>query len=69
MLAKISAWIDKISAFLAARKGLLPLLGLLFILVNFIFQFFPATFYSQTDFFLHLGLLLAIIGFMLNWAL
>jgi hypothetical protein len=30
---------------------------------------FPTGFFSQTNFFLHLGLIIAILGQMLAWAL
>ena len=33
--------VDILSEFLAHRKGLLPLLGILLILVNYILQFLP----------------------------
>jgi len=69
MLRKLSSLIDKLSGFFAAKKGLLPIIGLLLIVLNFIFRFFPINFYTQTDFFLHLGLIIVILGFMLGWAL
>ena len=58
--------IDKLSDFLAPRKGLLPSLGLLLIVANFVVQFFPAGWLRETNFLLHLGLLVAIFGFMLS---
>ena len=69
MLQKISLLLDRFSEFYAHRKGLLPMFGLLFIIANFILRLVPPTWFSQTDFFLHLGLLFAILGFMLAWAL
>ncbi|MFN7034942.1 MAG: hypothetical protein ACK4SN_01135 [Bellilinea sp.] len=69
MLEKLSQFLDKVSSFLANRKGLLPLLGLILILLNFILQFFLNGWLVESDLFLHLGLILAIIGFMLAWAL
>ncbi len=69
MLEKLSQFLDKVSSFLANRKGLLPLLGLILILLNFIMQFFLNGWLVESDLFLHLGLILAIIGFMLAWAL
>jgi len=65
MSAWISKLLDRLSEFVAHRKGLLPLLGLLLILVNFILRLVPAGWLTTTDLFLHLGLLLAIIGFLL----
>jgi len=69
MLEGFSHFLDKVSSFLANRKGLLPLTGGILILVNFILQFFAAGWLVESNLFLHLGLLLAIIGFMLAWAL
>lgn len=66
---KLSLLLDRISGFLAPRKGLLPILGLLLILVNFFFQLYPLGWLSSTSLFLHLGLILAILGFLLAWAL
>ena len=69
MIKKLSQFIDHVSEFFAARKGLLPLLGLLMVVLNFILRLLAPGWFAQTDFFLHLGLILAIFGFMLAWAL
>ena len=70
MMQKISQALDRISEFLAHRKGLLPLLGILFIVVNLAIQFFPGSgWLVETNLLLHIGLVLAIIGIMLAWAL
>ena len=61
--------LDKVSEFLAARKGLLPLIGILLVLLNLILQTAPNTWAAQSNFFLHLGVILAIIGFLLSKAL
>ena len=67
---KINQFLDLMSNFLADRKGLLPLVGLGLILINFVLQFFPGLgWVVEYDLFLHLGLILAIFGFMLAWAL
>lgn len=61
---------DRLSEYLARRKGLLPLLGMLLILANLILQWLPAAgWLADTNLLLHLGLILAILGFMLAWAL
>ncbi|GIV66240.1 MAG: hypothetical protein KatS3mg047_0633 [Bellilinea sp.] len=69
MLENLSHFLDKVSSFLANRKGLLPLIGLVLILLNFILQFFLSGWFIESNLFLHLGLILAILGFMLAWAL
>lgn len=64
-----SRFLDQASEFLAARKGLLPLLGLVLIIVNFIFRLIIPGWFQETDFFLHLGLIVTILGFLLAQAL
>lgn len=67
----ISRLLDWFSEFLAHRKGLLPLIGIGLIILNFILQFFfPLDFWlTNTNLFLHIGIILAIFGMMLAWAL
>ncbi len=63
-------FLDKLSDFFAHRKGLLPMIGILFVLLNGVLQFFPGTgWVVNSDLFLHLGVILAILGWMLAWAL
>lgn len=70
MIAWFSHFLDETSNYLATRKGLLPLIGIGLIILNFLFvSIFPSWFFSQTNFFLHLGLIVALIGQMLAWAL
>jgi len=65
----LSKLIDNLSEGLANRKGLLPLLGMLLIVINFIVQFLPLGWFAQSNLLLHLGLLVAIFGLMLAWIL
>ena len=66
----MSKFLDRASEFLAHRKGLLPIIGLILILLNLLLQFIiPGSFLAVTDFFLHIGLIIAIFGLMLSWAL
>jgi len=66
----MSKFLDRASEFLAHRKGLLPIIGLVLILINLLIQFiFPGNFLATTNLFLHLGLVIAIFGLMLAWAL
>lgn len=69
MIGWLSRFIDKLSEFLAHRKGLLPMIGLLFIVLNLVLQFLPPTGLASTNLFLHFGLIIAILGLMLAWAL
>lgn len=65
----LNKMLDKISEYLATRKGLLPLLGTLLIVLNFIMQFFPLGWLIQTNLLLHLGLVIALFGLMIAWIL
>lgn len=70
MLSKINHILDKISDFLAHKKGLLPLIGILFVFVNGVLQFFPGNgWFVESNLLLHLGIILAFLGFLLAWAL
>jgi hypothetical protein len=68
-MLKISAWIDQLSEFFAARKGLLPILGIALVIFNFVLNLLSAGWLASSDVFLHLGIILAIFGFLLAWAL
>lgn len=69
MKLRFSKFLDRSSEFLAARKGLLPIIAMLCVLLNFLLRIFSAGWLAETDLFLHLGIILAILGFMLAWAL
>ena len=70
MIQWFSKFLDRTSEFLATRKGLLPLIGIGLILLNFLLvSIFPSGFIIETNLFLHLGLIIALIGQMLAWAL
>ena len=59
----MSKFLDRMSEFLAHRKGLLPIIGLVLILINLVIQFiFPGGFLATSNLFLHVGLLVAIFG-------
>lgn len=67
----ISNLLDWLSNYLAHRKGLLPLIGIFLIIINFIIQFFfPFGYWlTASNLLLHLGVVIAIFGLMLAWAL
>lgn len=61
-----SKFLDRASEFLARRKGLLPLVGILFVLLNFILNPFPGVgWFATSHLLLHLGVIIAILGFLL----
>ncbi len=67
----MSRLLDRLSEFLAHRKGLLPLIGIALILLNLLLQFILpfGHILTSTNLFLHIGLVIAILGLMLAWAL
>lgn len=66
MWNKLSIGIDKASNYFSDRKGLLPLVGLVLILVDqFLVIIFPELTVSVINLFLHLGLVIAILGFLI----
>lgn len=67
----LSRLIDHASNYLAHRKGLLPLLGILLVIVNYILPFIFGldNLVTGSNLFLHLGVIIAIFGMMLAWAL
>ena len=69
MLQKFSLFLDHASNFIAARKGLLPLVGIGLVLVNLFFQIVPLGWLTTSNLFLHLGIIVAILGILLAWAL
>ena len=67
---KFNQFLDVLSNFLAYRKGLLPIIGLCLIILNWILQIFPRLgWLVESNSLLHLGLILAIVGLMLAWVL
>jgi len=69
MRERLSKFLDAVAEFLAFRKGLLPLAGVFLVFLNAVFQFFPLGWLSESDLLLHVGVILAVIGLMLAWAL
>jgi len=66
----MSKFLDRMSEFLAHRKGLLPIIGIVLILINLIVQFIlPGNLLATSNLLMHVGLIIAILGLMLAWAL
>jgi hypothetical protein len=62
--------LDQLSEYFAHRKGLLPMVGILLVVINFIFQLIPGLgWFASSNIFLHFGIIIAIVGMMLAWAL
>lgn len=69
MLQKFSLFLDRASNFLAVRKGLLPLVGIGLVILNLVFQVFPLGWLTTSNLLLHLGIIVALVGILLAWAL
>ena len=70
MMSWLSKLVDKASDYFAHRKGLLPMIGLVIIIMNLILQFvLPPGWLRDSQLLLHVGLIISIFGLMLAWAL
>jgi len=66
----MSNLLDFMSEYLSRRKGLLPIIGLVLIIINLIIQFvIPGNLLATSNLLLHVGLIISIFGLMLAWAL
>ena len=59
--------LEIVNDFMEKRPGLLPLVGVGLIFLNLLFQFVPGSgsWLADSNLFLHLGLILGIIGLLL----
>lgn len=71
MIQWLSKFLDQASNFFAHRKGLLPLIGIGLIIINLVLALLlpPGSFLVTSNLFLHIGLIIALFGLMLSWAL
>ena len=67
----LSRLVDNASNYFAHRKGLLPLIGILLVMINYVlpFLFVTENVITGSNLFLHLGVIIAIFGMMLARAL
>ena len=70
-MKRLSRLIDRASDFFARRKGLLPLIGIVLVILNYILPFIFGldNLVTGSNLFLHVGVIIAIFGMMLAWAL
>ncbi len=70
MLDAFNRLLDAMAEFLAQRKGLLPLIGMGLVLLNLLVAIlFPGIWLARVNLFLHLGVVVAVLGILLAWAL
>jgi hypothetical protein len=62
--------LDRLSEFLARRRGLPTMVAILLVLVNLILQFIPGLeWLARTNLFLHVGVIVGLTGILLSAAL
>lgn len=70
MQQRFNQFLDRVSEFLAQRKGLLPLIGILLIIIDGVLQFIPGSgWVADSGLLFRVGVIIAILGIMLAWAL
>jgi hypothetical protein len=60
--------LDKLNEVIGEQPGLLPLLGIGLIILNFLLQFFPGPgsgWLVDSNLFLHVGLIMGLLGILL----
>lgn len=64
--------VERLNDFFATRPGLLPLLGVGLVIINLLLQIFPGPgsgWLVDSNLFLHLGVIVSVIGLLLVRAL
>jgi hypothetical protein len=64
--------VERLNDFFAVRPGLLPLLGVLLVILNLLLQIYPGPgsgWFVDSNFLLHIGVIMSIIGLLLVRAL
>ena len=62
--------LDRLSEFLARRRGLPTMVAILLVVINLILQFVPGLeWLARTNIFLHVGVIIGLTGILLSAAL
>ncbi len=65
-----SRLVDRLSEFLAPRRGLPTMIGIALVVLNYVLQFVPGLeAFARTNTLLHAGILLGLLGLLLAQAL
>lgn len=64
---RINELVERVNEFLVQRPGVLPLAGLGLIVFNLLLQIYPGpeAWIAASDLFLHLGLIVSVVGLLL----
>jgi hypothetical protein len=57
--------LDKLGGILNKYPGLLPLIGIGLVVLNLILQFFPGNWIVDSNLFLHVGVITALLGILM----
>lgn len=64
--------VERLNDFFAERPGILPLLGVALVIINLLLQFYPGPgsgWFVDSNFLLHIGVIMSVIGLLLVRAL
>ena len=64
-----SKLLSKLSGFLSNRKGFLLLIAVILVFMNFFLGLLFNNWLTQSALFLHVGIIIGLIGVMIAWAL
>ena len=67
MDAWINELVERLNNFFMSKPGVLPLVGVVLIVLNFLLQLYPGqeAWIAHSNLFLHLGLVISLVGLLL----
>ena len=69
-MQSFNQFLDALSNYLAHRKGLLLMVGIVLVVANLVLQFIPGLgWLASSQLLLHLGVMIGFFGVLLAWAL
>ncbi len=62
--------LDRLSEYLSKRRGLPTMIAIVLVFINLVLQFIPGLeWFAQTNLFLHVGVIVGLVGILLAAAL
>ena len=68
-MTNLSKIFSKLSTFFSNRKGLLIFVAIFLVILNFILSLVSNNWVTQSNLFLHLGIVIGFLGLLVAWAL
>lgn len=68
-MKKFSQLLSSLANYFANRKGLLLFISIGLVILNFVLGLFMENWITQLNLFLHLGVVIGLLGVMFAWAL